>query len=888
MATQIKNKDLVLKVEKTPAVLDILNKYDTYLEALYDDDYSFHRTAVKEAIAFLLSDKYKNQKELARDNYSKNPKLREVHESLEDFEQHLPLPAKKACSLDLATGTGKSYLMYGSAMVMLCEEAVQKVLVLCPSLTIEEGLTAKFNDLNSRKDLLDLLCGINPKFVQPQIKNASETITFYDICIENIHATYERTGSSIEDSFKNKDHDILVLNDEAHHIYSGEVDSNNKKWFGFLSSEDYKFKYIVGVTGTPYYGSENNDYFHDVIYRFSIKDAVDRGIIKKVDPKSFDEFKDDKGFQQTWSFHQHNIEKYGEFVKPITIIVTRDIADCIIRWNDLVLFLMDKESLSRDDAEKKCIWVTSGLPSNKDEKKRIEKIVPKEAEKRRKENLALLKLVDNRSNPVEWIVSVSMLTEGWDVKNVFQIVPDELRAFKSRLLISQVLGRGLRMPVAVKAALGAENVKLLVNNHEAWTDQIMNLYNDILELENRLSWGIDETRSKFQFPLWNFEYKAVETTTETKKQKASEPTKFGFIPQQKLADYNAKFISGNSIKYVFEDRTGYSLEEAAISINSYLKDKDEKISRNYPVRKIKNLIVKELDDNDFDNSYLSSDNFNRAQAAFGPMFREVDKTVARISNKPDALKLLDWKNFHRQSFSEDSLKTNGYIIYTEGSEKNLNGDEKKTFRRFTEIDKHISELSLELSKPGANFTEIGQKIGELGMLKQAISGRIEKVEEPFFNTPQDLVYVSYAPETEFAKTLFLYASLFESFFKNPDVGFYFFPYSYKPDTIGRTHVKHLNFNPDFFLKIKGTDDILVVEIKKADDDNQKNKAKKRDAENHFSLLNTELQNKEEKARYYFKFLSNGGNDISMFFNALKEKKYKYWKSTLMTQLEILE
>jgi hypothetical protein len=36
-----------------------------------------------------------------------------------------------------------------------------------------------------------------------------------------------------------------------------------------------------------------------------------------------------------------------------------------------------------------------------------------------------------------------MLSEGWDVKNVFQIVPHEERAFNSKLLIAQVLGRGL-------------------------------------------------------------------------------------------------------------------------------------------------------------------------------------------------------------------------------------------------------------------------------------------------------------------------------------------------------------------------------------------------------------------------------------------------------------
>jgi type III restriction enzyme len=66
-------------------------------------------------------------------------------------------------------------------------------------------------------------------------------------------------------------------------------------------------------------------------------------------------------------------------------------------------------------------------------------------EKRRKENLVALKHVDDPASSVEWIVSVSMLTEGWDVKNVFQIVPHESRAFSSKLLIEQVLGRGLRI-----------------------------------------------------------------------------------------------------------------------------------------------------------------------------------------------------------------------------------------------------------------------------------------------------------------------------------------------------------------------------------------------------------------------------------------------------------
>lgn len=55
---------------------------------------------------------------------------------------------------------------------------------------------------------------------------------------------------------------------------------------------------------------------------------------------------------------------------------------------------------------------------------------------RHKKNIIALRTIDDSDNYAEWIFSVSMLTEGWDVKNVFQIVPWEDRAFNSKLLIA--------------------------------------------------------------------------------------------------------------------------------------------------------------------------------------------------------------------------------------------------------------------------------------------------------------------------------------------------------------------------------------------------------------------------------------------------------------------
>lgn len=889
MSLKIRNTDLLLSFSDDQ-VKNILKKYDTYLEALYDEDYAFHRDAVKSAVGFLLSEKYKNLEELASENYFKNPKIKVRYPSIEDYLTSIPLGKFKSCALDMATGTGKSYVLFGIAQLMLCEGAVDKVLVLCPSLTIEEGLTEKFKMLNSRKDLVDILRTINPKYIQPEIKNASETILPNDICIENIHATYQRTGSSIQASFKNDKHNVLVLNDESHHIFTGEVDARDKKWIEFLKDKEYNFKFIVNVTGTPYYGSDNNDYFNDVIYRFGLKQAVDRGIVKKVDPKTYDEYKEDKGYQQIWAVHQENIKIYGKYIKPITIIVCASITEAIIEWEKLVQFLSEKENISYEAASEKTIWVTSGLPG-KDTKegKSIMPILTKDKERRapetiRKENLKLLKNVDDEKNPVEWIVSVSMLTEGWDVKNVFQVVPHKQRAFNSKLLIAQVLGRGLRIPEKLKETIGADKIYLKVNNHEKWNPEIQNLYNEILEIENRLSWGYDKTRINYAFKLYNLRYEPKETTKEIKKEKAIMPKSFGFNPQRKVSQYKADF-QYSSIDYLFEDKDIYSLDQAVTYLYTYLKDKDPRIVKEYPKAKLKSAIQKELKSKGYDDDFLSKENYLSAQQAFGPVFRETGKEVPRVSNVPDALFEVKIEDFPTLSFSEDSLKRNGFLFYTDKTIDFYKAEEKTLFKTYIDIDKEISELTTKLTESEADKVQIAQRITELATLQQELENHIKEVDDIKFKTPLNAVFVSYTPEIEFTKALFANIDHIDSFIKSADKGFYGFPYSYKPETKAKTHVKYEIFNPDFFLKVKDTNDIIVVETKKKDDDRNKNRAKYRDALHHFNSLNKKLEEAKLPERYYFKFLSDDGSDIADFFKSIQDRKYKIWKSTLMVQLE---
>lgn len=138
--------------------------------------------------------------------------------------------------------------------------------------------------------------------------------------------------------------------------------------------------------------------------------------IKNIEGKIDDIKRMEIIFQNHYEFQQ----KYFK-IKPITIVISKDIEHCEKDRLSLIHYLVKTLKVSQEDAEKKVLIVTS--------------------HKNHKSNLDILKHVNEKHNPVEWICSVAMLSEGRDVPNVFQIVPSEEKAFNSKLLIAQVIGR---------------------------------------------------------------------------------------------------------------------------------------------------------------------------------------------------------------------------------------------------------------------------------------------------------------------------------------------------------------------------------------------------------------------------------------------------------------
>ena len=819
--TNFHEDDLVLTINEP-----LIHKYDSFLDVFSPKPFGFQKDAIRHAISFLCSKKYPTISSLAKDNFKINPTLALYYQHREEaFLKSFHFGNKKSASIDLATGTGKSYVLYAIAVLSLIENIVDKVLILCPSITIEQQLTEKFKTFNQNSHFFELLREVDPNYSPPEIKDGTDTIEENVICIENIQTTYHDT-SSIPESFHGFGKRTLVLNDEAHHLFSSEREM--RQWMLFLQDEAYDFNYMIHVTGTPYSGRNHDQYFQDVIFRYGIDQALNDNVIKQVDYKFSEDMKEDKGFYETYHNHQRNRIRYGDYIKPVTLIVVDNNVDtCLEVYDQLVEFLVKREEINEEFATKKAIWVASTSPNERNNE--------------RKANLEKLKTVDQLDNPVEWIVSVNMLTEGWDVKNVFQIVPHVSRAFKSRLLISQVLGRGLRRPNLPHTLI--PYVK--VNNHEKWSENIDKLCRGVLGIDLFCTWGIPKDVSSLSFPIFNLKYEQKTIVKETKGKEASPPSKIDYKEQPEALTSTSNYTKTGVIATNIPQNYQVSINDAVAQIKIFLKEKDPQISSMWNRVRIKNLIQDNLKSKGYDYQYLSKENLAITKKSFGPLFRKINEKMPREKIIPTDIFETEISNLSRQNFSEKSLVNNGHLYYNNVCLNSLTKNENKNLSYWI---KHYPN-------------------------------RVSYIEPRKFKTPLDLIYVEYNNEKEFMDQWFENHRLFDSILKSPNQGFYALPYSFK---LSNKHsMQHHQFNPDFIMKVFKKPVILIVEIKADGDKTEQNKAKQRDAIEHFQLINNILKSKGKDWRYYFYFLSPV--DYEEFFDEIGKGNYK-WTSTLMEQL----
>jgi DNA or RNA helicases of superfamily II len=717
---------------------------------------------------------------------------------------------------------------------MLAEGVVDHVLVVCPSTTIESGLMEKFK-LLSGDDTLRSLLPDDSIIKNPHIINATESITTGAICVENCHALYEHVKSSIRESLAGKGNRTLVINDETHHVYN-QIGKDFKKWKEFLLDEEFGFKYIVGLSGTCYIKDE---YFTDVINRYSLKEAIEDGFIKSIDYVAQDtSTTQNEKFQKIYDNHIENKNAKYRLVRPLTILVTKDIRACNKLTDDLIKFLTEQEGISDEDAAKKVLEVTSS---------------PKH-----KENIRKLSDVDRKDSPVEWITSVSMLTEGWDVKNVFQIVPHEERAFDSKLLIAQVLGRGLRIP---KVYLGQKPV-VTVFNHDSWSGRIKHLVDEVLEIENRIYSYPVLKDPEHNFSIHNIDYARLTETEEYKQEKEYEFKK-GFITlirQAPALERETEYVratTGESrkkktlVKYKM-----FSVEEIAEQLHNRFKSIDmetsetenpTKYAEKYTVDWLKTLICNSLKRIGEKGNQVSDENRQKLYQAFGVLHRPAAKAV-RYKMSPKALVEIKTSDRKKSSAGFASIRRGDATIFWDDTSKSLSDEEVVSFLKELEEDESLPRSAMD---------------------------RIENVYN--FKTPLNVVIADHKPERLFVRALVKQENVqvVDSWIKSTDQDFYPIEYSWKKGE----HPKRGRFNPDFFIKV-GTN-ILVVEIKgdeEIKEPSDENKAKYKSAKRHFSILTDQ----QSQIRYFFNFLTP--EDYDYYFTQLRKKNFKF-VSKLDAELE---
>ena len=828
---KFRNEDLLLQVSSAiKRERWDEGKYEPFLDALCVDGREYQKEAIRVAVRYLLGGEYDNLRDLAKRNFDKNDTLKEKYGSFQGMEKTLQLPDQLSASLDLATGTGKSYVMYGIAAILFAEGAVDRVLILAPSKTIKAGLSEKFKDLASNAELRDLLPE-DAVISTPKIIRADESIVSESICIENYHSILKHVKSSIRDSLIGKGSKTLVLNDEAHHVVN-DSDANAKKWKEFLADKSFGFDKIIGVSGTCYNGK---GYFSDVIYRYSLREAMEQRFVKKVryvddGPK----LKGDKKWQLILNNHEEIVKQLrGRKIIPLSIVVTKDIGRCKNVAEEFKQFLKENTKLTKEKIDEKILVIHSDAP-----------------------DLPKLAAVDSSNNKVEWIFSVSMLNEGWDVKRVFQIIPHEEKAFNSRLLIAQVLGRGLRIPEKWQG----EQPVVTVFNHDKWADKIRHLVDEIMEFEKRLP-SLPVKNSEFNFNLLNIKYYPKPYTQVHEMKKPYQLFDKGFIvlpTQKEIEDIAVEFEEAGTRKHQqwktqIKNRT-YTVEEMARVMLQRFEDVPDEKDRKYylkqfPLEKLEEVVTKSLKESK--NKIITDELRQRFLQALGTLRRN-SATVTRYDFEPTEYYEISTADRQQESINVSSIRGGGSktYFYTEKTRETLQEEYLEFFDEVTEEGSGYKCVQIK------NYHN--------------------------FKTPLNAVIADHDNERRFLKELIDSNNLnqINSWIKSAAMNFYPIDYYWRKGE----HPKKGSFNPDFFVKIG--EFISVVEIKDDEeikDPSAENMKKKEYADKHFERLNKYLKKQKRTTKYKFNFLTP--TDFGNYFQSIQDGSIFNFRSKLDVELD---
>jgi type III restriction enzyme len=375
----------------------------------------------------------------------------------------------------LATGVGKTRLMGAFISYLHLSEGIQDFVLLAPNLTIYNKLIADFTPNTSKyvfKGISEfaqnppvLITGDNYESgvgvrnsslfqdsIHINVFNISKIIGSSNDA-RKIRRLSECIGESYFDYLSGLD-DLVILMDESHRYRAAA---------GMQAINELKPILGLELTATPQVEKgTKTDPFKNVIYNYPIANALIDGYIKEPAVATRENFKPEDYSAEALEevklkdgiiIHENTkveLEVYARensqpIVKPFMLVVAQDTTHA----NELQT-RMESDEFFQGRYKGKVITVHSNTRGEEKDDV-VEKLLN----------------VEHRENPVEVVIHVNMLKEGWDVTNLYTIVP--LRAANSRTLVEQSIGRGLRLPYGKRVGVPAVD-RLTIVSHDRFQD----------------------------------------------------------------------------------------------------------------------------------------------------------------------------------------------------------------------------------------------------------------------------------------------------------------------------------------------------------------------------------------------------------------------------------
>jgi len=509
--------------------------------------------------------------------------IKEENKSFEEFERNFP-----SICFSIATGIGKTRLMGAFISYLVKEKNIKNFLILSPNITIYDKLKEDFGNKGFNKYVFKGLPEIanNVEIITGEdyetkgIKSSNNSIQINMFNIGKINADIKTTtkdgrklpprikrfretlGDSYYNHLKSLD-DLVIIMDEAHR-YRGDR--------GMETLNELNPILGIELTATPI-DANSNRRFKNVVYEYGLADALTDGKYIK-NPAVVTRADTDFTGMNNEDIEKLKLKDAIQMHRDTKIAIQNYVAD-----NDLNPVKPTILISCRDTEHAKDIFnfVTS---ENFYDGKFKEKTLQIDSTTKNEEQIKQLLTLEKPENNIEIVIHVDMLKEGWDVANLYTIVP--LRAANALTLIEQTIGRGLRLPFGGKRT-GIEKVDMLsIMMHDKF-QEVVEAANDKSSLLYKIG-KIELTKSDINSKKVIVESKTKDLVELEKQEKEISQIKDEEIRKKAQNIHLAKVSINSAIRKIIENKNVQTPDELK---NKEIKEKtfqtiEKDIKNKYP------------------------------------------------------------------------------------------------------------------------------------------------------------------------------------------------------------------------------------------------------------------------------------------------------------------